>query len=571
MRPTALDFNRFCEHIHEISSLRSTQKKVRLFADVLQACESIEEATLAAQFVGEGVFPAKSGQRVGLGSKTVAMCVCKALDIDYEQVFKPCKTATGSSTETIALLLEHIRPVRGSWQHIGLAQLVSWAQQLQSRRQKTQKEALLDEIIDQLPPLSVRYMLRIFSQYSLRIGFEQRSVLQAIALASGSDIEAVRHAQLVGGSLTQTTRLALEGRLEEARFSPFHAMSFMLAASEKLNDAPLKGYIAEQKFDGMRAQMHLQGTTVQLFTRDLNEVSSSFPDLVQHMAAKSAETMVLDGEIVVFKENSIQPFRFLQQRMGVKKPRKKLIEDYPVRFIAYDVLYANQQECFEQPFKERRQLLEQLASNYGLLLSRQYPYGSQEELQHLFDQALAQRNEGLMLKQLDSAYAYGQRKKAWLKIKAEPETLDTVILYAHSGSGKRGGLYSDFTLGIKVEDDERYDEDFIPIGKAYGGYTDNELKKLNQQFKKIGLQRFGPTLSLQPHIVVELAFEQIMLNKRTKAGYTLRLPRFKRIRWDKSPADCNTLADVEALYKGDDGLQNHAIAENERAWIEQNP
>ena len=154
-----------------------------------------------------------------------------------------------------------------------------------------------------------------------------------------------------------------------------------------------------------------------------------------------------------------------------------------------------------------------------------------------------------MLKQKDSTYEYGQRRKSWLKVKKPSGSIDTIMMYAHAGSGKRGGTYSDFTLGVSVREDERYEEEFIPIGKAYGGYSDDELKKMNDRIKKITAEKYGPTLGLYPDIVVELEFDDIQVNKRTKANYTLRFPRFKAIRWDLSPDDVDTLKDVERLYQ----------------------
>lgn len=154
-----------------------------------------------------------------------------------------------------------------------------------------------------------------------------------------------------------------------------------------------------------------------------------------------------------------------------------------------------------------------------------------------------------MLKKKNSAYEYGQRRKSWLKVKKPVGTLDTVIMYAHAGSGKRGGYYSDFTLGIRVKEDERYEEEFIPIGKAYGGYSNKEMVKLNKQIKELAVEKYGPTLGLIPKIIVELEFDDIRVNKRTKANYTLRLPRFKAIRWDLGPKDADTLKDVERMYR----------------------
>jgi DNA ligase-1 len=154
-----------------------------------------------------------------------------------------------------------------------------------------------------------------------------------------------------------------------------------------------------------------------------------------------------------------------------------------------------------------------------------------------------------MLKKWGSAYEYGQRRKSWLKVKKPGGSIDTVMMYAHAGSGKRGGTYSDFTLGVRVKEDERYEEEFIPIGKAYGGYTDEELNKLNAKIKELTVGKYGPTLGLLPELVIELEFDDIQVNKRTKANYTLRFPRFRAIRWDLGPNDVDTLKDVERMYQ----------------------
>lgn len=225
-----------------------------------------------------------------------------------------------------------------------------------------------------------------------------------------------------------------------------------------------------------------------------------------------------------------------------------MIDEYPVVCISYDILFNNDGPLFEKTLNNRREILKTFCNTFGIMRSRQFEVKSSEQVEEMFERALAHGNEGLMLKHKQSTYEYGQRRKSWLKVKKPGGSIDTVIMYAHAGSGKRGGTYSDFTLGVSVSEDDRYEEEFIPIGKAYGGYTDVELKRLNKEMKKLIVDRFGPTYSLKPGIVVELEFDDIQVNKRTKAGYTLRFPRFKAIRWDLAPSDADTLMDVEQLY-----------------------
>ncbi len=299
----------------------------------------------------------------------------------------------------------------------------------------------------------------------------------------------------------------------------------------------------------MRCQAHISDGRIELFSRDLNEITSSFPEIIEFFSDKQLPDLVLDGEICVFKDDTILPFQLLQKRMGVKKPTKKLLTEFPVLFIAYDILYKDGNPLFDDLLSVRRDKLEKLSKKYSIPITSQMKIDNQDDVEELFQRALDHGNEGLMLKRKDSMYEYGQRRKSWLKVKKPSGSLDTVMLYAHAGSGKRGGTYSDFTLGISVKDDDRYEEEFIPIGKAYGGYSDEELKKMNKLIKDITLERFGPTLLLKPHLVIELEFEEIQINKRTKAKYTLRFPRFKAIRWDLSPSDADTLKDVEQLYQ----------------------
>ncbi|MEX2435491.1 MAG: ATP-dependent DNA ligase, partial [Balneolaceae bacterium] len=370
-----------------------------------------------------------------------------------------------------------------------------------------------------------------------------------VSKAFGSEKEKVRYAHMITGSLGKTALLSKHNQLDEASFRLFHPLSFMLASPiESRTVKNLDDYVGEEKFDGMRAQVHVQNSEVRIFSRDLNDITHTFPEMTAFFQKQELPGTVLDGEICVFRDHTIQPFQLLQKRMGVKKPGKKIIGKYPVIFIAYDLLYINGTPIFDYSLTERRNILEQLSEKYEVPITQQFKIADFDHLNHLFEQALNHGNEGLMLKHKNSSYEYGQRKKSWLKVKKPGGSIDTVMMYAHAGSGKRGGSYSDFTLGISVKDDERYEEEFIPIGKAYGGYTDKELKQINKKIKELTVEKYGPTLGLLPKLVIEVEFDDIQVNKRTKAGYTLRLPRFKAIRWDLGPDDADTLKDVENLY-----------------------
>lgn len=544
-------FSKLALLAQQILVTRGTSAKIKLAAEYFRDLESDEDLKLATQFLGEGAFSDVSGKRASVGHRTIAVQAAEFCEIDYEMVFKPSRVAIGSASETIQKLLENLPEARAKWsaENLSLTEIEAIYEELYITSSRDRKQQILQEAWTKMTPLETKFFLRILGGGSLRIGFETKSVVNAIAKAFDKELEAVRYAHMITGSLGETAVLAKNGTLDKASFELFHPLSFMLASPiESRAVENLELYIAEEKFDGMRCQAHISGNRVELFSRDLNEITGSFPEIVEFFQQRNLPETVLDGEICVFADNTILPFQLLQKRMGVKKPSKKLLAQYPVLFISYDLLFFEESPLFDESLAIRRKKLEELSQRFNLPITSQMEISSQDDVEQLFERALAHGNEGLMLKLKDSTYEYGQRRKSWLKVKKPSGSLDTVILYAHAGSGKRGGKFSDFTLGISVKDDERYEEEFIPIGKAYGGYSNEELDELNKRIKNLTQERFGPTVLLKPELVVELEFEDIQINKRTKAKYTLRLPRFKAIRWDLSPKDADTLRDVERMY-----------------------
>jgi DNA ligase 1 len=545
-------FQSLCRTLQKIRETRGSNAKIALCSEYLRTIEADEDLNLAAQFIGEGAFSSVSGKRASVGSRTAGLAAASFCGIDYEKVFKPCRTATGSNSETIARLMENIPEaiVRLQPGKLSLPQVQLFFEELRNESSRVGKQECLTRYWQKMSPPEIKFSIRMLSGGSLRIGFETKSLTAAIASAFGCSLDEVRYAHMITGNIGKTAVLARNGELNRAQFRLFHPLSFMLASPvESRSVEHIHQYIAEEKFDGMRSQVHVSGEEVKIFSRDLNDVTVSFPEIVSFFREKQMEDTVLDGEICVWIDNTIQPFQLLQKRMGRKKPGKKVLSQYPVIFIAYDVLYTAGQPVFDERLPDRRRRLIQITDEYGIAVTRQFEVNSHSGVDELFVRALDRGNEGLMLKKRDSRYEYGQRGKSWLKVKKPGGSLDTVMMYAHAGSGRRGGLYSDFTFGISVKDDERYEEEFIPIGKAYGGYTDGELKKMNARIKELAVERYGPTLGLIPSLIVELEFDDIQENKRTKAGFTLRLPRFKAIRWDLGPNDADTLRDVERLYR----------------------
>ncbi|MEX2600025.1 MAG: hypothetical protein WD355_00175, partial [Balneolaceae bacterium] len=345
----AIHFRSYCETLQQIRQTRGNNAKTRIFAECLKSIDGKDELQLAAQFIGEGAFSELSGKRASVGSRTSGVAAADFCEIDYDLVFKPCRTATGSSSETISRLMDNIPAAieKRSPLEIGLADIQKLFDRLNRAKSRIDKEQILWESWGMMTPVEIKFFIRMLSQGSLRIGFETKSVVSAIAQAFEQDPEEVRYAHMITGSLGKTALLARQNRLDDATFRLFHPLAFMLASPiENRKVDNLHDYIAEEKFDGMRAQVHVDGDQVKLFSRDLNDITSTFPDIVDFFHQNQIPPTVLDGEICLFKNNTIQPFQLLQKRMGVKKPTQKVLRDFPVLFIPFDILYADSEPVF---------------------------------------------------------------------------------------------------------------------------------------------------------------------------------------------------------------------------------
>jgi DNA ligase-1 len=392
-------------------------------------------------------------------------------------------------------------------------------------------------------PVEGKYLLKTLSG-GLRIGADVTTVEEAVARAFGADREAVARAHRDSGDIGETALRAREGRLDLIEFRLFHPIGFMLASPVEQAEevaGELELLAVEDKFDGIRAHAHKAGSRVALFSRTLDDVTAQFPEVALGLALLPG-SFLLDGEILAYRDGRPDSFFRLQRRLGRKAPTAELLAELPVTFIAYDCLARNGRPLFEEPWTSRRGALEEIAGGGGLLLSNVERAGTPDDLERLFSEARARGNEGLMMKRLDSVYQAGKRGRAWRKFKKAVATLDVVVTAVEQGNGKRAGMLSDYTFGVR--DGER----IVNIGKAYSGLTDEEIRRMGTHFRKITVGRYGPVRAVAPEVVLEVAFDTIQKSNRHRSGYALRFPRIVRIREDKTADQANTLQEVEELY-----------------------
>jgi DNA ligase-1 len=419
------------------------------------------------------------------------------------------------------------------------------------------KAAVFAALLERCDVLSAKYVVKIITG-ELRIGLREGLLEAAIAVAFGRPQAAVGMAMMLTGDTGEAAVLASEDRLGEAHLRLLHPIKFMLATpAENAADVMMRlgpAVWVEDKYDGIRAQLHRRGSEVRLYSRDLHDISSQFPEVVAAAGPLDWDG-ILDGEILAYAHGHVLPFLTLQGRIGRKAPTARLQDDVPVAYVAFDLLAIGPRSqavepLLATPLSERRRRLEALnlptvADGGRFALSHMVCAESADELESAFAHARARRNEGLMVKDPNSGYSPGRRGIGWLKMKRALATLDCVVVGVEEGHGKRHGVLSDYTFAVRDESVDR----FVTIGKAYTGLTDAEIAEMTRWFEAHTIHRLGRFRQVHPVVVVEVAFDVIQRSDRHQSGYALRFPRIVRLRIDKSPTEVDTLANVERLHR----------------------
>jgi DNA ligase-1 len=402
-----------------------------------------------------------------------------------------------------------------------------------------------------------RYVWNKLITGAFRVGASARLVERALSLASGVAEGVIAHRLMGAWDPTPEFYLRLVAPdtrdADVSRPYPFFLAYPLEGPPEALGDAA--GWIAEWKWDGIRAQLIRRAGRTFLWSRGEELLSGRFPE-VETAGALLPEGTVVDGELLPWTEGAPLPFAQMQRRIGRKTPSPKILREVPVVMVAYDLLELDGEDLRAAPLAERRRLLGELLARVPsagrLMLSSAVPAGDWDAVTRRRVEARTMGAEGLMLKRLDSPYGVGRRRGDWWKWKVEPLAVDAVLMYAQPGSGRRAGLYTDYTFG--VWDGDR----LVPFAKAYSGLTDEEIRKVDGFVRRHTLEKHGPVRVVKPELVFELAFEGIQESTRHRSGIAVRFPRMARWRTDKRAEDADTLDAVRGL------LVPHPTADPER-------
>jgi DNA ligase-1 len=430
-------------------------------------------------------------------------------------------------------------------------------QNLQRARGPIAKAKLLKERFSTLSAREGQYVVKILTG-DLRIGLREGLVEEAIATAFDVSLEEVKQANMLLGDIGQTALLASRHELHHAELLMFRPIKCMLATPEPSADAVWRRFIeaktfeprtlkpletavyVEDKFDGIRAQLHRSKDRVEIFSRDLRRITGQFPELVEQ-ARRFDQELIADGEIVAFAEGRRLTFFDLQKRLGRKDEHADLFADatadVPVAFVIFDLLWMNGRSLLRTPLRERRERLGTLELPSQFQKAKITPARAANEIEQIFRDARQRLNEGLMIKDPESIYLPGTRGMYWFKLKRELATLDVVVVAAELGHGKRNNVLSDYTFAVR---DETSGE-LLPIGKAYSGLTDAEIEELTEHFKQNTIVDHGRYRKVNPNVVLEVAFNSIHPSTRHASGLALRFPRIKAIRRDKNVDSIDTL------------------------------
>jgi DNA ligase-1 len=545
----------FADWVSTADAVRATTKKLEklaLLGAYFQRLDDTDLAIAARLFAGVP-FPRTDERVLSVGWRALIDAVVVRTGAAGDDI--TASYQRHADLGDVAAELAERSAVPASPPPLSLADVAEAFDRIAAARGVAPKRELVEALFGRATATEIRYLVKVMSGEP-RIGLREGLLEDAIARAFGREREAVSRAHMLGGDVGTAAVQAKNDRLEEARFVHFAPIGMMLATPvldlveiEKRFPPP---YIVQDKYDGVRAQVHKEGDRVELYSRTFDRVTSRFPELIDPLRALPG-TFVLDAEVLAFDANGRAiPFTEFQHRLGRKVVSDELQRELPASLVIFDVLERDGRPLLDVPLAERQQVLATLPLYAPLVFARSTSIRETGPalvvaLDAEFVASRDRGNEGLMVKDPRSIYRPGRRGMEWLKVKRALRTLDVVVTAVEWGHGKRRDVLSDYTFAVR--DGDRY----LNVGKAYSGLTDSEIAEMTEYFKAHTIKDFGRTRLVQPDTVIEVAFDQVQPSARHASGYALRFPRIVRLRPDKPVSEIDTLATVRSIVEPDTG------------------
>jgi len=524
-----------------VGATPATLEKTRILGAYLRTLGD-DDLRRAAVYMSGRTFPPSQRRTLGLGWSTLSKVITAISGRDEDELGTLFRRHSDPGDWAGEALDERTKP-----ELVTLQDVEQTLEAVRSARGNA-KAKPLQSLLERMDPLAARFFVKIIAG-EMRIGLSEGLVEAAIAEAFGASITQVKRLHLVTGDIGETAVKAKHGDFEASTITLFQPVRFMLASPVETPEEAFQRMGAdtvwtEEKYDGVRCQLHREGSRVELFSRDLKETTSAFPELVE-AAPAIGHDVLFDGEVLAHRDGRVLRFFELQRRLGRKQVDAKLRREVPVVLVIFDLLSLDGRTLLDEPLTQRRKLLEGLHLEHPFLLARLEAATDPQHLDRIFAETRERGNEGLMVKDPLSPYTPGRRGLAWLKLKRPLATLDVVVTAVEWGHGKRRGVLSDYTFAVKDTSTGR----LVNVGKAYTGLTDAEIAEYTEKFLGMTVQDQGYRRMVRPEVVLEVAFDSIQHSGRHLSGYALRFPRIVRIRDDKPVDEIDTLERVAELYE----------------------
>jgi DNA ligase-1 len=543
MRESA-PFSGLARALEGVRSTRSKKEKVDLLASYI-SCLNPDDAETAARMSTGRSSVRGSEDEAQVGYSTILDVIKEVTGVGSERVSK-IYLMHGDLGEVAEELLAEKKEQTLFQEPLTLHDLEEAFGKMRSAKGKgssVTRKALVKSLLLRATPGEGKYVVKVLTG-EMRTGLVSGLLEEAISQAYALPKEEVARAHMVVGDLGLLARAAAKGEVGRLKMTPLRPVNFMLAepmaTPSEIAAHFGKEVYAEYKYDGVRVQAHKRGGEVRLYSRRLEDITASFPEVASAITGAEGD-LILDGEIVPFSDGRPLPFQLLQRRLRRMEGFEEAARVAPVTFFAFDILYKNGEEKVGFALRERRRELNAAMKGVGVLAHSEV-VGTAAEIQAAFRRSRELGYEGLVVKDPESPYTMGKRGSGWVKLKEELDTIDAVIVAAEYGHGKRAGVISDYTFAVRDGDALK------TIGKAYSGLTDAEILEMTGRMKDLTEEDYGYKRKVRPEVVVEVAFDSVQKSARHDSGYALRFPRIKRIRTDKSVAEVDTLEKVERIF-----------------------
>jgi DNA ligase-1 len=535
------------EVLEKVRGTSSKNEKVRLVADYLKDL-SPDDAEVAARFAGGRASERGSKDEAQVGYSTLLDVIREVTGASGEDVSKTY-LKYGDLGEVAEELLKVKKEQSLFDESLTLADLAAAFAKLRTLKghgSGAARRGVVKSLLLRASPAEGKYIVKVLTG-EMRIGLVTGLLEEAIGDAFALSKDEAARAHMILGDIGIFAKRAASGEIGSVSIQPFRPVNFMLAeplaSAGEIAEHFAKQVYAEYKYDGVRAQIHKSKETVKVYSRRLEEITASFPEVAAGFKGVDHD-FVADGEIVPFSEGKPLPFQLLQRRLRRMEEFEKAASNAPVTYFAFDLIFLDGKETVNLPLAKRRNMLRPIVVDTPSRMAESVDVKSEREILKAFRTSRDLGYEGLVLKDPDSLYGMGKRGSGWVKLKEELGTLDVVIVAAEYGHGKRAGVISDYTFAV------RDGENLKVIGKAYSGLTDKEIDEMTARLKDITTKDYGYRRKVKPEVILEVAFDSIQRSDRHDSGYALRFPRIKGIRTDKALADIDTLERVEKIFSG---------------------